>query len=394
MKLIDPKTIKLVKSNCLLGVTLETEEPEDMYHLYNLLRKDDAINASTRRNVIIETKSGARDKTRVYVQITVRIESIEFDAEQCSLRINGRNETESEYIQLGQYHTLEIELGRKFQLFKDSWDSVHFELLEEITNPAKKADIAAVVMEEGLAHLCLIKSSMTITCARLERSIPKKKQGNSNADKAGSKFFSDIYSSIKRHIEFDKIKVFLIGSSNSMGDEFMTYMLNEATRENNSSIIKNRSKFVRGVATSGHKNAIDEMLNNPQLSTQLKDVKAASEARILQKFCELLSSNSDRICYGYDHVAIANENTAIEELLISDTIYRTNDFSARDRIVSLMDTVTFNGGKVFKFSSLHSTGEKLNMYTGIAAVLRFPLSDEILHPEDLNPHAKVEVSNG
>lgn len=53
---------------------------------------------------------------------------------------------------------------------------VYRDLLEDISDPMKKADIAALVMQEGLANLCLIKSAMTKTCAKIERNLPKKKQ--------------------------------------------------------------------------------------------------------------------------------------------------------------------------------------------------------------------------
>lgn len=77
---------------------------------------------------------------------------------------------------MGQYHTLEIELHRAFTIGKTFWDSMNLQLLKDIANPMKNADIAAIVMQEGLAHLCLVKSTMTKTCARIEKNIPKKKQ--------------------------------------------------------------------------------------------------------------------------------------------------------------------------------------------------------------------------
>lgn len=104
------------------------------------------------------------------------MERIEFDAEVCTLRLNGSNIKENEHIKLGQHHTLEIEVNRSFKITKSFWDSIHLELLQDMCDPMKKADIAAVVMQEGLAHLCLIKSAMTKTCAKIEKIIPKKKQ--------------------------------------------------------------------------------------------------------------------------------------------------------------------------------------------------------------------------
>jgi protein pelota len=48
-------------------VTLEAEEDEDMYHLYNLISKDDEVEALTIRNVVTENSNGVRDRSRVQV---------------------------------------------------------------------------------------------------------------------------------------------------------------------------------------------------------------------------------------------------------------------------------------------------------------------------------------
>ena len=57
---------------------------------------------------------------------------------------------------------------------------------------------------------------------------------------------------------------------------------------------------------------------------------------------------------------------AIAELLISDKMYRCPDFVQRKKYIALMESVANNNGKVYKFSSLHVSGEQLNLYTGIA----------------------------
>lgn len=89
----------------------------------------------------------------------------------------------------------------------------------------------------------------------------------------------------------------------------------------------------------------------------------------------MLSNDPDRACYGLKEVLTANEQVAIDQLLITDTMYRSNNFVERKKYVDLIDSVRENGGKVYKFSSLHVSGEQLNNYTGIAAILRFPIPD-------------------
>ena len=44
---------------------------------------------------------------------------------------------------------------------KPCWDDMYLHRLNQATNPANNSDIAAVVMHEGLAHVCLLTSCMT-----------------------------------------------------------------------------------------------------------------------------------------------------------------------------------------------------------------------------------------
>lgn len=78
---------------------------------------------------------------------------------------------------MGAYHTLDLELNRKFTLQKQLWDSVSLERIDMATDVAQNADVAAVVMQEGLAFVCLITSSMTLVRSKIEVTIPRKRKG-------------------------------------------------------------------------------------------------------------------------------------------------------------------------------------------------------------------------
>lgn len=83
---------------------------------------------------------------------------------------------------------------------------------------------------------------------------------------------------------------------------------------------------------------------------------------------------------------MANEQVAIDYLLISDKMYRCSDFVQRKKFVELIESVKNNRGKVYKFSSLHVSGEQLDNFTGIAATLRFPIPnlDELVEEKISN----------
>lgn len=120
-----------------------------MWHVYNLLQEGDNLRASTLRKVVTESGTGTTAASKVRTMLTISVESIDYDFEGCMLRVKGKNVEENQYVKLGQYHTLDIELNRKFTLRKEEWDLYAIHRLELACDPSKSADLAAVVMDEG-----------------------------------------------------------------------------------------------------------------------------------------------------------------------------------------------------------------------------------------------------
>jgi protein pelota len=89
----------------------------------------------------------------------------------------------------------------------------------------------------------------------------------------------------------------------------------------------------------------------------------------------MIDTHPDKAYYGYSHVAKANEELAIDVLLVTDELFRSSDLVTRKKYVQLVESVRENGGKVYIFSALHVTGVQLNQLSGIAAILRYPLPD-------------------
>ena len=82
------------------------------------------------------------------------------------------------------------ESNRKFTLVKREWDSVALERIEMATDPSKSADLAAVVMQDGLANLCLVTNSLTLVRAKIDINLPRKRRGNTQQhEKAMHKFY-------------------------------------------------------------------------------------------------------------------------------------------------------------------------------------------------------------
>uniref|UniRef100_A0A8C9RY21 Protein pelota homolog n=1 Tax=Scleropages formosus TaxID=113540 RepID=A0A8C9RY21_SCLFO len=364
-----------------IQVTLIPEEAEDMWHTYNLLQVGDSLRASTFRKVQTESSTGSVGSSRVRTTLTLCVETIDFDSQACQLRVKGTNIQENQYVKMGAYHTIELELNRKFTLAKKLWDSVVLDRIEQACDPAQKADVAAVVMQEGLANIVLVTPAMTLLRAKVEVTIPRKRKGScAQHDKALERFYEAVMQGILRHINFDVVKCVLVASPGFVKDQFIGYLLREAVRQDCKVLLENRPKFMLVHSSSGHKYSLKGSLCEISVLCTCH-LQAAGEVKALEDFYKMLQHEPDRAFYGLAHVEKANEAMAIDILLISDELFRHQDVATRSRYVQLVDSVKDNGGTVRIFSSLHVSGEQLNQLSGVAAILRFPIAD-MSEPED------------
>lgn len=372
MKLVNRNVDKFLQGT----VVLIPEEPEDMWHAYNLISEGDSVRSTTIRKVQNETATGSSTSNRVRTTLTIRVESIDFDTQACVLRLKGRNIEENQYVKMGAYHTLDLELNRKFQLCKPEWDTIALERIDMACDVTQSADVAAVVMQEGLAHVCLITASMTLVRSKIEVSIPRKRKGNVQQHEKGlSKFYESVMQGILRHVNFDVVKCVLIASPGFVRDQFFEYMYQQAVNSDIKVLLENKSKFMLVHSSSGFKHSLKEVLQEPAVIAKMSDTKAAGEVKALEQFYTVLQCEPAKAFYGKKHVQMAAEAMAIETLLISDNLFRCKDVSQRKEYVALVESVRDAGGEVKIFSSMHISGEQLSQLTGIAAILRFPMPE-------------------
>ncbi|KVI04461.1 eRF1 domain 1/Pelota-like protein [Cynara cardunculus var. scolymus] len=305
------------------SVKMIPDESDDLWVAYNLIAPGDTIMAVTVRKVLREAASGSREAERVKLKLEIKVENVDYDKEGAVLRIRGKNILENEHI--GAFHTLEIELHRPFVLRKVFWDSLAIDALHQASDPSASADLAVVLMQEGLAHILL----------------------------ALNKFYENVLQAFMKHIDFKVVRCAVIASPGFTKDQFHRHLMLEAERRDLRHIIENKSRIILVHSTSGYKHSLREVLDAPNVMSIIKDTKAAQEVRALKDFFTMLSNT----------------------LLITDELFRSSDVATRQRYVNLVNTVKESGGTTHVFSSMHVSGEQLAQLTGIAAILRFPLPD-------------------
>ncbi|KAL8743871.1 MAG: hypothetical protein Q9190_003825 [Brigantiaea leucoxantha] len=365
-------------------VTLFPEEPEDMWHAYNLIRPNDLLRASALRRITTESSTGSTSSTRIHTTLTIRVTGIDFDTQSAQLHVSGRIAEETKFTKVGQYHTLDLELQRNFTLEKDGedgWDSVAIGIVKEACDPVKSADVWAIVMQEGMANLAVLTGARTVLRQRVDVSVPRKRGGSAgDHDKGLERFFQTTLETLLRHIDLNESKPILLASPGFTASSFQKFVLDTATKTGNKPLLAQRANLVVVHSSSGHLHSLNEILQSPEVLARLKDTQYARETRLMDELMSLLRKDDGRAWYGPGEVEKAVEKGAVGRgggvLLISNALFRAQDVAIRKRWVRLVDKVRdVEGGEVRVLSSEHESGKRLDGLSGIAAILTFPLDD-------------------
>ena len=313
----------------------------------------------------------------------LKVLKIDYEPDAPSLRISGVSASENKFMQLGQHHTMELSLNISFTLYKKKWDELHKERLEMASNPEVTCEIAAIVMEQGLAHICLVTNTSAIVKAKVESHIPRKLKGSFGQDKALDKFFEKCVISVSMHLNFTNIKTFLIAGPGFTKDQFFQYL------ECHKPVWFSPEKIILAHASSGEKIALNDTLSDPIVKQKLSNAKFCQDMDSIEEFFLVLSKEPNRAVYSLKDVETSAKQQAISALFISDSTLRKHKIVDREKIIQIMKSVKENGGTVSTLSSLHIAGERLNQLSGIAALLRFPIYD--LQENEFSSESEDEV---
>lgn len=352
-------------------LVLAVEDSEDLWYIYNLITRGDEVEALTHRKIV---KEGKKTADRVTLKLRIRVEKIEYDAKGAQLSLNGPTVAEQADVPLGSFHTMRLEPKNppKFTLSKDEWDSYSLQVIEDAVNVENRTDIAAVVLQPGLAHICLVTEVQAVLRAKVEKSIPRKRRGDNTAqDLAMAKFLKDVYDALCAQINFDKIKAVLLAAPGILARQLYDFIFKQAQIDHNQMILKQKSKFVVGHASSGHLNALDEALET--FHGELQDTRYGRETAALDKFFKSLNDDDGRAWYGCEEVEYCISQDAVATLMVTDTLFRSDDVDERHKYVRMVESVKDMGREVLIFSSMHPSGEQLDSVSGIACLTLFPM---------------------
>ncbi|KAL1861364.1 Translation factor pelota [Diaporthe australafricana] len=380
MQLVNAKKIHKIEDLGEDSVQLMPTDPEDMWHANNLIAPEDIVRAHAIRKVAKESATGSSAAERVHTNLTITVTSTFFDPASSSLHVSGRVASDNAFVSLGQYHTLDLELNRPFTLWKKhGWDSVAVQTLRNALNQDRDGAIAAVVMAEGMANICLITDYQTLIKARIENSLPRKGSASYKEDKRVRSLFEKTLATLLRTIDFSQPRPLLIASPGFIAANFRQYVLDEGARLADKKLLSLAKNAVATHASSGSVHSLNEILKSKEVLALMKERKSASETKYLDELSERLRKDDGRAWYGIRPVDKAAMEGAVGRgggvLLVNNDLFRSQDIATRKRYVAIVDKVTGDGGDARVLSSDHESGQRLGQMGGIAAILTYPMYD-------------------
>jgi len=357
--------LKILETNLKKGfVKVIPETFDDLWHLYNVIYKNDEVYAYTTREIKPDEEY-ARPKRgeRVSVFLGVRVEDVAWDKLLGRLRIHGTICEAPEIVPTGAHHTLNITLNTPVTIVKKEWAKHHIQRLERASKASEKPIIIVAIDDEGYAIATTAQYGVEM---KVEESIrlPGKLETEKRAT-AMKEYFKEALDKLRQIWTATRNPIAVIGVG-FVKNDFAKFVENEAA-DVAKSVVDVKSVNNGGVA------GIYEALRSGVLLKAMKHLRIAEEAEIIEEILKRLGKGEKDVTYGLEDIEKAAQLGAVEKLVLADTILRKASDEKRLRLEDLMRSIEQKGGNIIVVSTEHEAGAKLIALGGLAALLRFAL---------------------
>jgi len=348
--------MKIIHKNLKAGeVKLLIEHAEDLWLLSQLVDAGDVLKGQTVRKLKVNEEADATKRT---VFMAISVEKVEFGQ---ALRVSGKIIDGPEDVPRGSYHTFSLEPGTIITLIKKEWLKFQISRLEEAAE-SKRANILICVFDREDAFFALLKRSGADVLLHLEGDVEKKRVQT----KVKNPFYETIVKQLEDYVLRYKIDVVILASPAFWKEELLKVLKNESLKK----------KIVQATCSSADERAIDEVLKRDEVKSALAKERTLREMNLVEDVLGAIAKKS-AVAYGMKNVKVAADANAIATLLVTDTLIqklRADDkFAPLDMLMRSIDN---HNGAVVIISGSHDGGRKLDGLGGVAALLRYRLSED------------------
>ena len=300
--------MKIIKSDFKKKfVKLKINVIDDLWYLEGIVDVNDYVQARTLRSLFMD-RDGRRIKTgKKPMMLKIQLEKIEFHKHANRLRLMGKIVEGPEDVQLGSYHTIEVEVGTILTIYKEEWKNYQIERLKkaQITIP----DVLIVVVDSTQTTFGLLKRSGVdiVSEFRNPHSIQEE-------DKT-PEFYKKVATEINKFSP--KVKKIILA-----GPGFVKEHVQEILKEKYPDV---NEKLVIDTTSSATKAGINEILKKGTLDKVVAESEIIKESQIIQEFFTHLQKDDGLSVYGLKQIKEADSAGAVKILLVSEEKIREDE---------------------------------------------------------------------
>jgi len=341
------------------------ESLDDLWHLYNIILKKDAVFARTTRLVKVEDNYARPKKgKRIPVFLGVEVEKVLLDKILNRLRIHGIVcEAPEEISVKGSRHTIDVTVNKPITIVKTDWLKHQIDRLKRASRVTAAPIVIMSIDDEGYCVAVLRQYGIDVKAEEKTR-LPGKLEAEKRT-KATREFLKTASKSLREAWTSLRSPIVIIGPG-FIKNDFFKYLKREALD------IAYAVIDLKGVNSAGVA-GIHEALRSGVLTKALKHVRIAEETKVMEEALARLGKGRRDITYGFVEVEKASAYGAIEKLLVADTTLRETPDEKRKALEKTMKEVEEKGGQIMVISTEHEAGTQLLSLGGVVALLRFPV---------------------
>jgi protein pelota len=356
--------VKIIEKNLARDfIKVVPDSADDLWHLYNVIYKGDEVYAYSSRAIKSDQEySRPKSGERVSAFMGVAVESVSWDKFLGKLRVHGLICHAPEIIPTGAHHTLNISLNQPVTIVKKEWPKHLVDRLIRASETEKPMLIVAID-DEGFA---IAETKQYGVDIKVEEHV--KLPGKLEAEKRSAvtkDYFNRALNSLTQLWATHHNLIVIVGVGFVKSD-FARYVADNAG---------DLAKAVVDVKSvnNGGVSGIYEALRSGVLLKAAAQLRIVNETETMEEVMKRLGKGEATITYGLAEVENAVPLSAVEKLIVADTMLRESEEGQRLHLEELMRAVEQRRGSVAVVSTEHEAGAKLLALGGIVALLRFPV---------------------
>ena len=337
------------------SVSLIPEEPDDLFVLRRIIKKDDKIIGDTTRAIRQEKEFARPDRgERIKIRVALSVEKISIDDVVDRLKVHGIIiESDSESVQKGSHHSLTLKIGEPITLTKKKWNDLQKKLV--------------FIKKENFGFLLIAIDTSDCGIGRLSgthlKLMPNLYSGASGKRYKAKfnieTFFEEVQRALSSSIlDDDMIIIFGPGETKK---RFSNYLLETPICK------KHKIQVIEGI-DSGGEDGIYTFVKSQAMKQAMTNSKLAKVSRIIDEIMLLVNKKSNKFTMGFGETEKANEAGAVESIIFSDKVFEKQD---EDKIIGFLNQAESKGVEIFSVDSTTDVGLRVSSLGGIISLLRF-----------------------